>query len=40
MGDRQLSAWYPIKDREALDALARRLRKLAVPDILRCELTM
>ena len=32
--------WYPIKDREAPDALARRLRKLAVPDILRCELTM
>jgi 23S rRNA (adenine2030-N6)-methyltransferase len=32
--------WYPIKNREALDALARRLRKLAVPDILRCELAM
>jgi hypothetical protein len=32
--------WYPIKDREVSDALARRLRKLAVPDILRCELTM
>jgi 23S rRNA (adenine2030-N6)-methyltransferase len=32
--------WYPIKDREARDALARRVRKLSVPNILRCELTM
>jgi 23S rRNA (adenine2030-N6)-methyltransferase len=32
--------WYPIKDRGAPDALARRLRKLSVPNILRCELTM
>jgi 23S rRNA (adenine2030-N6)-methyltransferase len=30
--------WYPIKDREAPDALAKRLRRLAVPKILRCEL--
>jgi 23S rRNA (adenine2030-N6)-methyltransferase len=32
--------WYPIKDRRAPDALARRLKKLSVPNILRCELTM
>jgi len=32
--------WYPIKERAAPDALARRLRKLAVPNILRCELTL
>ena len=32
--------WYPIKDREAPDALARRLRKLSVPNILRSELTI
>jgi 23S rRNA (adenine2030-N6)-methyltransferase len=32
--------WYPIKDRSAADALARRLKKLAVPSILRCELTI
>ena len=32
--------WYPIKDREAPDALARRLRRLAVPNILRSELTL
>jgi len=32
--------WYPIKDREAPDALARQVRKLSVPNILRCELTM
>jgi 23S rRNA (adenine2030-N6)-methyltransferase len=32
--------WYPIKDHGAPDALARRLRKLSVPDILRCELTL
>ena len=30
--------WYPIKDRAAPDALARRLRKLALPNVLRCEL--
>ncbi len=32
--------WYPIKDRRAPDALARSIRKLSVPGILRCELTM
>ncbi len=32
--------WYPIKDRDAPDALARRLRKLAVPNILRSELML
>jgi 23S rRNA (adenine2030-N6)-methyltransferase len=32
--------WYPIKTREAPDALARRLRRLAVPKILRCELSI
>jgi len=32
--------WYPIKDRAAPDALARRLRKLALPKILRCELAL
>jgi 23S rRNA (adenine2030-N6)-methyltransferase len=32
--------WYPIKDREAPDALARRLRRLDQPKILRCELTL
>src|SRR5215469_9432428 len=32
--------WYPIKARAAPDALARRLRRLAVPKILRCELTI
>jgi 23S rRNA (adenine2030-N6)-methyltransferase len=32
--------WYPIKDRQAPDALAGRLRKLSVPNILRSELTM
>ena len=31
-------SWYPIKAREGPDALARRLRRLAVPKILRCEL--
>jgi 23S rRNA (adenine2030-N6)-methyltransferase len=30
--------WYPIKEREAPDALARRLRKLAVPGLLRSEI--
>ena len=32
--------WYPIKERGAPDALARRLRKLNVPNMLRCELTI
>ena len=32
--------WYPIKDRDAPDALARRLRKLSVPKLLRSELTL
>jgi 23S rRNA (adenine2030-N6)-methyltransferase len=32
--------WYPIKDRDAPDALARRLRKLAVPNMLRSELML
>ena len=32
--------WYPIKERDAPDALARRLRRLAVPRILRCEITL
>jgi 23S rRNA (adenine2030-N6)-methyltransferase len=32
--------WYPIKDRDAADALARRLRKLAVPNVLRSELML
>ncbi|MGA8499183.1 MAG: 23S rRNA (adenine(2030)-N(6))-methyltransferase RlmJ [Xanthobacteraceae bacterium] len=32
--------WYPIKERDAPDALARRLRKLAIPGVLRCEITM
>ena len=32
--------WYPIKERDAPDALARRLRKLAMPGVLRCEITM
>jgi 23S rRNA (adenine2030-N6)-methyltransferase len=32
--------WYPIKERAAPDALARRLRKLAMPSVLRCEITM
>jgi 23S rRNA (adenine2030-N6)-methyltransferase len=30
--------WYPIKAREAADALARRLRRLGVAKIMRCEL--
>ena len=29
--------WYPIKTRAAPDALARRLRRLAVPKLLRCD---
>jgi 23S rRNA (adenine2030-N6)-methyltransferase len=32
--------WYPIKAREAPDALARRLRRLSVPKVLRCEFTI
>jgi 23S rRNA (adenine2030-N6)-methyltransferase len=32
--------WYPIKERDAPDALARRLRKLAMPSVLRCEITL
>ena len=32
--------WYPIKERDAPDALARRLRRLAVPKLLRSELTL
>lgn len=33
-------AWYPIKERGAPDALARRLRREAVPNVLRCELAL
>jgi 23S rRNA (adenine2030-N6)-methyltransferase len=32
--------WYPIKDRDAPDALARRLARLAVPKILRSEIML
>jgi len=32
--------WYPIKDRAAPDALAGRLRSLALPKVLRCEVTL
>jgi 23S rRNA (adenine2030-N6)-methyltransferase len=32
--------WYPIKERDAPDALARRLKKLAMPAMLRCEITL
>jgi 23S rRNA (adenine2030-N6)-methyltransferase len=32
--------WYPIKGRDAADALARRLRELTVPKILRCEILL
>ena len=32
--------WYPIKERGAPDALARRLQRLALPNVLRCELTL
>ena len=32
--------WYPIKDREAPDALARRLARLGMPKMLRCEITL
>jgi 23S rRNA (adenine2030-N6)-methyltransferase len=31
--------WYPIKERDAPDALARRLGKLEMPGVLRCEIT-
>jgi 23S rRNA (adenine2030-N6)-methyltransferase len=33
-------AWYPIKGRDAPDALARRLRRLKIEKILRCELSI
>lgn len=33
-------AWYPIKERAAPDALARRMRRLAIPEVLRCELAL
>lgn len=33
-------AWYPITTRKAPDALARRLRRLSVAKILRCELAV
>jgi 23S rRNA (adenine2030-N6)-methyltransferase len=32
--------WYPIKERGAPDALARRLKRLGLPDILRSELAI
>jgi 23S rRNA (adenine2030-N6)-methyltransferase len=32
--------WYPIKERDAPDALARRLRRSGVPKLLRCEITL
>jgi 23S rRNA (adenine2030-N6)-methyltransferase len=32
--------WYPIKGRDAPDGLARRLRRLNIPKILRCELSI
>ncbi len=32
--------WYPIKDRTAAEALARRLRRLDVPKVMRCEITL
>ena len=32
--------WYPIKERAAPDALARRLRQLEMPGVLRCEITL
>jgi 23S rRNA (adenine2030-N6)-methyltransferase len=32
--------WYPIKERDAPDALARRLRRLALPNVLRSELML
>ena len=32
--------WYPIKDRAAPDGLAKRLQRLAIPRMLRCELNL
>jgi 23S rRNA (adenine2030-N6)-methyltransferase len=32
--------WYPIKERDAPDALARRLKRIAVPKVLRCEIAL
>jgi 23S rRNA (adenine2030-N6)-methyltransferase len=32
--------WYPIKAREAPDALARRLRRLTIAKVLRCEIML
>jgi 23S rRNA (adenine2030-N6)-methyltransferase len=32
--------WYPIKERDAPDALARRLRRLGVPKLMRCEINL
>ncbi|MGB6172460.1 MAG: 23S rRNA (adenine(2030)-N(6))-methyltransferase RlmJ, partial [Xanthobacteraceae bacterium] len=32
--------WYPIKERDAPDALARRLRRLGAPKVLRSEITL
>jgi 23S rRNA (adenine2030-N6)-methyltransferase len=32
--------WYPIKERDAPDALARRLKRIAMPKVLRCEITL
>jgi 23S rRNA (adenine2030-N6)-methyltransferase len=32
--------WYPIKDRQGPDALARQLRRLSAPNVLRSELTL
>lgn len=32
--------WYPIKDRDAPDALARRLQRSAMSNLLRCELSL
>jgi 23S rRNA (adenine2030-N6)-methyltransferase len=32
--------WYPIKERDAADALARRLRRLGLPKVLRSEIAL
>jgi 23S rRNA (adenine2030-N6)-methyltransferase len=32
--------WYPIKDRDAPDALARQLKKTGLPGLLRCEISI
>jgi 23S rRNA (adenine2030-N6)-methyltransferase len=32
--------WYPIKDRDGPDALARRLKKTGLSDLLRCEISI